>query len=179
MMSQQGEDMNLDQARTLLDYHYWARDRMFEALQPLTAGQFTRNMGSSFASVRDTLVHIYGADLVWFERWQGRSPKALADPAGFDDVSAVREAWTDLERRCRALVDELGEPGISRWYEYTLLNGQPSSSVFWQMLQHVVNHGSYHRGQLTMMLRQLGVTAPKSMDLISYYRERQAAGAAR
>jgi uncharacterized damage-inducible protein DinB len=43
------------------------------------------------------------------------------------------------------------------------------------MLQHVVNHGSYHRGQVTTLLRQLGAPAPKSVDLIAFYRERAAA----
>ena len=167
--------MKLDEVRTLVDYHYWALDRLFGAVQPLTVEQFTRDMGNSFPSVRDTLVHIYAADLVWFERWQGRSPRALTDPSGFHDLSAVRAAWSDLERRYRAFVDQLGESGIDASYQYTLLNGQPSSGVFWQMLQHVVNHGSYHRGQLTTMLRQLGAAPPKQMDLIAFYRERQAA----
>ena len=44
-------------------------------------------------------------------------------------------------------------------------------SVLWHMLQHVVNHATYHRGQVTTLLRQLGAAPPKSMDLIAYYRE--------
>jgi len=48
-----------------------------------------------------------------------------------------------------------------------LLNGQAGASPFWQMLQHVVNHGSYDRGQITTMLRQLGAAPPKSMDLVA------------
>ena len=56
----------------------------------------------------------------------------------------------------RAFVDGLGESGIARVFEYKLLSGQAGASPFWQMLQHVVNHASYHRGQVTTMLRQLG-----------------------
>jgi uncharacterized damage-inducible protein DinB len=166
--------MNLDELRTLLDYHYWARDRMLDALEPLIPEQYTRDMGNSFRSLRDTVVHIYGADLVWYERWQGRAPRALADPSEFPDVPAVRRAWMELEAKYRACVEDLGEVGIARSFEYTLFSGQPSSNVFWQMLQHVVNHASYHRGQMTTMLRQLGGGAPKPMDLIAFYRERQA-----
>ena len=66
----------------------------------------------------------------------------------------------------------LGEGGINRVFEFRLLSGQESSSVFWQMLQHVVNHASYHRGQVTTMLRQLGAQPAKSMDMIAFYRER-------
>ena len=73
----------------------------------------------------------------------------------------------------RSFVNGLGEDGISRVIEHKLLSGQPGRIPFWQMLQHVVNHASYHRGQVTTMLRQLGVQPPKSMDLIAFYRERQ------
>jgi uncharacterized damage-inducible protein DinB len=53
-----------------------------------------------------------------------------------------------------------------------MFNGEARASVFWQMVQHVVNHASYHRGQVTTMLRQLGAAPPQSMDLITYYRTR-------
>jgi uncharacterized damage-inducible protein DinB len=167
--------MKLDGIRMLLDYHYWARNRVLDALESLTHEQFTRDMGNSFRSVRDTIVHVYGADLVWYERWQGRAPSSLVDPSAFHDVPAVRQPWLELERKYRAYVEEVGESGLGRSFDYRLFNGQPSTSVIWHTLQHVVNHGSYHRGQLTTMLRQLGGAAPKPMDLIAYYRERQAA----
>ena len=48
--------------RTLLDFHYWARDRMLDAIEPLTPEQWTRDLGSSFRSVRDTVAHIYAAE---------------------------------------------------------------------------------------------------------------------
>ena len=64
------------------------------------------------------------------------------------------------------------EGGVSRVIEYKLMSGPHGASPFWQMLQHVVNNGSYHRGQVTTMLRQLGADPPKSQDLIAFYRER-------
>jgi uncharacterized damage-inducible protein DinB len=77
----------------------------------------------------------------------------------------------------RTFLESLGEAGIHKVFEYTLINGQPGATVFWQMLQHVVNHASYHRGQVTTLLRQLGATPPKSMDLIAFYRLRAMPGA--
>ncbi len=67
--------MNLQDLRTLLDYHYWARDRMFEALEPLTPEQVNRDMGSSFKSIRDTVTHLYAAEWAWYSRWHGTSPR--------------------------------------------------------------------------------------------------------
>ena len=65
--------------------------------------------------------------------------------------------------------------GVARVMPYTLLSGVASASPFWQMLQHVVNHASYHRGQVTTMLRQLGAAPAKSCDMITFYRERASA----
>lgn len=164
--------MNLGNLRLLLDYHYWARDRLLDAVGALTPEQFTRDMGSSFRSVRDTLAHLYAAEWAWYSRWQGLSPTALLPAEQFVDVESFRQRWAEHEAKMRAFLDSIGEAGIDKVFEYKLLNGQPGATVFWQMLQHVVNHGSYHRGQVTTMLRQLGAAPAKSMDLVAFYRER-------
>jgi uncharacterized damage-inducible protein DinB len=164
--------VNLQDLRILLNYHYWARDRILDAVEPLAPEQLTRDMGNSFRSIWDTLVHTYAAEWAWYSRWQGESPTALLAPDRFSDLASIRREWSAQETKMRALLDRLGEEGMSRRIDYKLLNGQPSSSVFWHMLQHVVNHATYHRGQVTTMLRQLGATPPKPMDLIAYYRER-------
>ena len=167
--------MDLADLRTLLDYHYWARDRVLDAASALTQEQFTRDLGSSFKSVRDTLAHMYAAEWAWHSRWQGTSPTAQLPFDQFPDLNAIRQQWTAHEAKMRAFLEGLGSAGITRVIEYKLLNGQPGATPFWQMLQHVVNHASYHRGQVTTMLRQLGAQPAKSMDLIAFYRERAAA----
>ena len=162
--------MNLQDLRTLLDYHYWARDRMFEALQPLTPEQADRDLGSSFKSVRDTVTHLYAAEWAWYSRWQGTSPTALLPADTFADLAGVRRAWSEHEVKMRAYLEELGDAGVDRVIEFKLLSGQPGAAPFWQMLQHVVNHATYHRGQVTTMLRQLGAQPPQSLDMIAFYR---------
>lgn len=165
--------MTLLELRLLLDYHYWARDRVLDAVEPLSHDQFTRDMGSSFRSIRDTLAHLYFAEWAWYSRWQGDSPTSQLPADMFPDLATIRALWRDQEAKMRALLDTLDEAGINRRMEYKLLSGTPGASVFWHMLQHVVNHASYHRGQITTMLRQLGATPPKAMDLIAFYRERR------
>ena len=162
--------MNLQDLRTLLEYHYWARDRLLDALEPLAPDQLTRDLGSSFKSIRDTVAHTYAAEWAWHSRWQGTSPTALLPTDQFPDVASIRSAWSALEAKMRAFLEELGEDGITRVFYYKLLSGQPGSSPFWQMLQHVVNHASYHRGQVTTMLRQIGAVPAKPMDMIAFYR---------
>jgi uncharacterized damage-inducible protein DinB len=162
--------MTLTDLQTLVDYHYWARDRLLEAIEPLSAEQWRRDLGSSFKSIHETVAHIYAAEWAWHQRWQGNSPTALFPAEKLPDVASVRGAWSELEANVRAFLAGLGEAGITRVFEYRLLNGSEGSSPFCQMLQHVVNHASYHRGQVTTMLRQLGAQPGKSMDLIAYYR---------
>jgi uncharacterized damage-inducible protein DinB len=164
--------MNLDELRTLVDYHYWARDRVLDAAASLTPDQLTRDLGNSFRSVRDTLTHLYAAEWAWCARWNGHSPTALLPADTFPDVAALRSKWTELESDVRAVLDRMGTRGLDQVIEYTMLNGDARASVFWQMVQHVVNHASYHRGQVTTMLRQLGATPPQGMDLITFYRIR-------
>ena len=167
--------MNLQELRTLVDYHYWARDRLLDAVERLSPAQLNEDLGNSFPSIRDTLVHLYGADRVWCDRWEREPPRGMPDPAGFPDVPSIRGAWGEQEHKVRAVLERLGEQGVGEPIEYKTITGQVQAQPFWQMLQHLVNHGSYHRGQITTMLRQLEQSPPASMDLISFYRERNAA----
>ena len=107
---------------------------ILDAVTPLTPEQFTRQVESSFKSVRDTVAHIYAADLIWYTRWQGQSPTSLLSYDSFPDVASIRHAWVELEGKVRAFVDELGEAGVSRVFEYKLMSGAAGSSPFWQML---------------------------------------------
>jgi uncharacterized damage-inducible protein DinB len=163
--------VDLADLRLLVDYNYWARDRVLAAVGSLSPEQYTRDLGSSFKSVRDTLVHIYSAEWIWYTRWQGTSPTSPIPFDRFPDLAALQSAWLDLEARIRSFLEQTGEAGLGRAVDYKLLSGQPGRTVLWQMFQHVVNHGTYHRGQVTTMLRQLGVQPPKSVDLITFYRE--------
>ena len=93
----------------------------------------------------------------------------------FQAVETLSSAWTDPGAKMRAFVDQQGDEGLDRVIDYTLLNGATGSTPLWQMLQHVVNHASYHRGQVTTMLRQIGAAPAKPLDLIAYYRRGQRA----
>ena len=162
---------------TLLDYHYWARNRMLDAAAALSPDDYTRDVISSFRSVRDTVAHIYGAEWAWHQRWIGYSPAKMIDAAGFVDVATVRHAWELLETQVRMVIRDAGEAGVERVYEYTSFSGATGRSTLVEMVQHLVNHASYHRGQVVTLLRQLGAPPAKGMDLILFFRERASAGA--
>ena len=164
--------MTLADLETLIEFHYWATRRVLEAVEPLTPEQFTRDLGNSFPSLRDTLGHLYGADSIWCSRWEGEPLATLPDPKNFPDLASIRKAWDAHEPRLRGVLKHFGEIGVDQPIEY-VRSGVRWSQPFWQSFQHLVNHGTYHRGQVVTMLRQLGVTAVPSTDLIAFYRERQ------
>src|SRR4051794_10569560 len=120
--------MNLEDLRLLLDYHYWARDRVLDAASGLTLDQFTRDQGSSFRSVRDSLAHLYAAEWAWCARWNGTSPTSLAPAETFPDVPTLRASWTALEADVRAVLARMGRQGLDSVISYTMLNGDARSS---------------------------------------------------
>jgi uncharacterized damage-inducible protein DinB len=166
--------MNYEELELSLDYHYWAQNRMFDALALLSAEQWTRPLESSFKSIRDTAAHNWAGERVWCSRWQGVSPNGLQSSESFPTAYSLRVASQQLEQEVRSVVRKIGPEDIDRRFEYKGFFGAEQSAVFWHMVQHVVNHASYHRGQLTTMLRQVDATPPKGMDLITFYREREA-----
>jgi len=167
--------MTPDYIRTLVDYNYWARDRILASAEQLSPEQLSRNLGSSFGSVIETLIHIHFAEWIWYQRWQGRSPAAAPDKSQLVSIAALRDAWQPLERHIRTFIESLGPAGLPRIIEYKTMNGQPATSAYWQMIAHVVNHGSYHRGQVATMLRQLVAAPAQSTDMIAFFREQSAA----
>lgn len=159
---------------TLFDYNAWANHRQLEAASKLSAEQFVQPVCSSFGSVRDTLAHIYGAEWLWLERFQGRSPSSLPDVTQFLDLTGLRQSWNELEPRMLRFVNGLTQADLDRVMEYKTLKFGIYHNPLCQSMQHLINHGTYHRGQVTTLLRQLGAQ-PILTDLIHFYRERAAA----
>jgi uncharacterized damage-inducible protein DinB len=163
--------------RFLFNFNAWADRRILDACGSLTNEQFTRNLGSSFGSVRDTVVHLYGAEWVWNERIEGRSPTALVSGAGFSDLASIRPKLEEMDQYYINYVSRITQPELDRVIRYKTFTGDEFSNPLWQSLHQLTNHASYHRGQIVTMLRQLGVK-PVSTDLIMYYREQNAAARA-
>jgi uncharacterized damage-inducible protein DinB len=164
--------MNIQEAQALVEYNYWARDHVLAAVDALTDEQYASVVTSSFASIRDTLVHVLSAESVWLSRWKGDANPGVVSGAGLATCAALREVWQEQEMKTRAYFDSVTEESLAGVIEYRAFNGQPFATPLFQMLQHVVNHGSYHRGQVTTLLRQLGAAPPQSLDLIVFYRDR-------
>jgi uncharacterized damage-inducible protein DinB len=169
--------MSPEEMRQLYDYNAWANQRSLDAAAALTTEQFLKPLGSSFSSVRDTLAHISAGEWVWLERFQGRSPSSFPETAQLGDVPSLRQFWLENEIRLLSFVRGLTESDLNRVMEYKTFKFGTDRNPLWQSLQHLVNHGTYHRGQVTTLLRQLGAQ-PMLTDLMHFYRERGAAASA-
>jgi uncharacterized damage-inducible protein DinB len=166
--------MTPNELQLLFTYNDWANKRAIQAASSLTPDQFTKPLRNSFSSVRDTLAHLYGAETIWLQRFQGESPSAFPDLTQITDIAALESKWNHIAADLLNFVSNLAQPDIDRVVEYKTMKFGVYSNPLWQSLQHVVNHGTYHRGQITTMLRQLGAQ-PILTDLMHFYRERATA----
>lgn len=160
--------MTTDDVRLLFEFNAWANHRVTGACAALTDEQFTRDLGSSYRSVRDTLVHIMGVEWLYFERWHGRSPSALPAAQPYATLASLEARWSEVERDLLTYVRGLSQSDLERVIRYRNIRGNPFAYPQQAMLQHVVNHGTYHRGQITTMLRLLG-SRPRETDLLRYH----------
>ena len=156
-----------EEVSKLFAYNRWANERTLEPVSALTGEEYGRTLGGSFPSVKGTLAHIYAAEWIWLERWQGRSPRGL--PAG-DEVPTLeelRKKWRAVEDGQREFLRGLSEDRMARAVSYVNVKGETWTYRLEEMLVHLVNHSTYHRGQVATMLRQLGKT-PEPTDYLLF-----------
>lgn len=153
----------------LLSYDEWANARLVEAVRALPDAARRRRDDSAFGSLHGTITHLIAAEWVWLERWQGRSPTAPPSWVGDATLDELRARLEAIEIARAAHVLGLTAEAFARPIAYRLFNGQESASALPPLVRHVVNHSTYHRGQVAMRLRQLG-EPPPATDYIVWHR---------
>jgi uncharacterized damage-inducible protein DinB len=166
--------MNAQDARTHIRYSGWASRKLLEAVTNLTPEERTRPMGVSHESLQRTLAHIYFADSIWYTRTVDPSVP-VPNPKELPSMETLTAAWGNLQSGWEAWAGSLTDGDLERVAQYKALDGTPFESPVWQIVLHVVNHATLHRGQVMAMLRQLGAKPPAT-DLIYFYRDLKAAG---
>lgn len=162
--------MTIDEARELFAYGSWANGLMLSAAGGLSGEQLGARVSSSFPSPATTLGHIVGAEWIWLRRWLGESPTGAPSWATQPVLTELAARLAAVEAERSAFVDSLSDGDLDRAVSYRSLAGQPFAEALGGQFRHVVNHSSYHRGQLATQLRQLGAVPP-STDLIAFLRK--------
>lgn len=159
--------MNLEDIYFLLEYNCWANSRILEAASVLTPEQFSRDYATSHKSVRGTLVHILGAEWIWLMRTKGISPSNLLSVEEFPDVASLKARRAEVEQDHAKFLESLTAQSLENVISYTNTKGEQWAYPLWVIQQHMVNHSTYHRGQVITMLRQLGAEAVNT-DLLVF-----------
>jgi uncharacterized damage-inducible protein DinB len=154
--------MTRDDIQLLYEYDRWANNRVLQAASALSAEEFTRDLGGSFRSVRDTLVHIIGGEWIWLAYWKAPSlgsafltdlkarRDALFNPDAFPNVATVQLKWAEVEKEQTEFVNQLTDELLDK-----MLPFRTTQVRLVHLMQHLANHSTYHRGQVALMMRQL------------------------
>jgi uncharacterized damage-inducible protein DinB len=154
-----------------LQFMKWADDIMLAALSQVPEDQASHDLGSSFKSLFGTLSHVYRGELIWLKRVQGDRDATITGVDSPADLSTLGQAWPALHQAWIDWSSSLSSEGLHELLIFRSMQGTEHQLPLWQIVLHVVNHGSYHRGQVATMLRQSGIQPPGT-DLITFYRTR-------
>ena len=145
----------------------WANGRLLEAVSGLSEPELTTPLGGSFGSILGTLRHILWSEWRWLGRWQPGGSR-IADPLTSASLGELKSRWSAFEADQQAFLATLRDSDLGRVVSYENPPGTTWSYSLAHMLQHVVNHGTYHRGQVVTLMRQLGKTPPVTDFLVFF-----------
>ena len=153
-----------------LAYNEWANTKIADVLREVEDQIFFQDNKSSFPSIAKTVLHIWDAQHIWVSRMQGSSlskwPSASFKGSKDDSLNGLIESSSELSAFIRAKSKSF----LSTLYAYKNMKGEPFENTYEDTLFHVVNHTTYHRGQIVTMLRDAGLKVLPATDLIHYLR---------
>lgn len=163
--------MTLIEISTLFEYDTWATSRTLEAVSSVPKDRYLEDLKSSHGGIHTTLVHILSSDIVWLTRWTGGPAAAHIGKSEIPDLASLKSRWKGYQGGIERFLRTLDDARLKEPFSYSDMRGNPQSEPLYQQMQHLVNHASYHRGQIVTMMRQVGAT-PVGTDLITFYRSR-------
>ncbi len=160
-----------DYLAQVYEYNYWANHRYLAVADGLTDEQLHMPQGHSWGSVHSVFVHMLSSETVWLRRWHGEAPDAHLDPKTFPTLRLLRDRWAAVEDQMRAFVDSQSAESLVAPITYSNFSGSTFRVPLWQMLMHVPNHETHHRGELAAMFALMDVAHPEE-EVIQYFLDR-------
>lgn len=155
-----------------LAYDAWANGRLLDAAEKLTPEQLNHDFGTADKSIKGTLVHVFRSGRTWLRRVEQGAPTSPFSVPEDEEWSTLRSKWTVVQHRWQEWTSCLSDTDIHRVLEYTDLKGNPWAQPVWQIVLHVVNHATHHRGQVSAFLRA-SREVPPPLDFIFFMRQQQ------
>lgn len=156
-----------DDLATLFAYNRWADARVIEACRSVPADRYAAEVAPGWASLRSTIVHMAGAADIWAKRFLGEPVARFYVETDLPTLDEAAQLLTSSQDRLERLVAERSPEALSAPFTYRNMRGITASVPLWAALRHVVNHATYHRGQVASKLKQLGVEPPVT-DFVFY-----------
>lgn len=162
--------MNADAFRQLYEYHFAENRTLWErSIVPLSQEQFTQPADYSVGSLRNQVVHLINVDQTWFTSLRGLEILRWRNPVHFSNRQKIRAEWDAVEQDIRAYLAGLHDDLL---LQKPFPDGEDKDLILWQVLLHVVNHGTDHRAQMRRALHDLGVkTGPQDYVFYLYAQE--------
>jgi len=157
--------------QSYLNFNLWANGQMTEWLLAKEPRLMTTEVKSSFSTIDKTLEHIWVAEFIWMKRIQGETIENILDVCAGKDTQFITQILLGQSKTCIEYLENLEDESLNDVVYYTLLSGDKGSATIANILQHVVNHSTYHRGQLVTMGRELGLIDPPRTDYMEYVRK--------
>ena len=156
----------------MANYNKWANARLFREAETLQKALYRKEVGAYFKSLHGTLNHLLVADRIWMRRLTGTGehPEKL-NAILFEDLASLHAARVEEDNRIIAFVQSLDEAAFEEAWDYRTLNGTPQRQHRREILAHLFNHETHHRGQAHAILTVLGVAEPEPLDLLIMQRE--------
>ncbi|MCF0064729.1 hypothetical protein MUK70_04315 [Dyadobacter chenwenxiniae] len=153
----------------LAEFNNWADNRVISWLTQITDEQWNQVAISSFGSVRDTAVHIVSAKKIWLDFWTD-APNPVYLSADFTGTKEELIAiWKRASTELKFFIDNYPKKNYGNEISVIKPNGELISMEFRKTFPHMINHSTYHRGQLVTLLRQSGFFNLSNTDLFTYY----------
>jgi uncharacterized damage-inducible protein DinB len=150
------------------NYNYWANRRILARAETLTQAQVSEKAPYMWDSIIRTMAHVLGAEWIWRQRFQeGISPTAILNQDQFTTLELLNARWAEEEAKMRVYLSGLSDADLDHVFEYKNTAGQAFRRPVWQILTHVVNHGTQHRSEVALSLTNFD-RSPGDMDLTVY-----------
>lgn len=162
--------MTLQEIRLLHAFNSWADNRLLDATLAMPEDKAMQDMKSSHGSIHGTLVHLVGSEKMWLSRWTGKPDATYLTVAEAPTVQALKNIWVAVGFETAKFLGTMTDRRLQDAFTMKTSHGETYTHLYWQAFQHMVDHCSYHRGQVVTMMRQQGITPPTT-GLINFYRE--------
>jgi uncharacterized damage-inducible protein DinB len=163
--------MTISRFRQLAAYNRWANARLYAAALDLSDQGYRLHIGVSYGTLHGTLNYLLLTDRLWLKRLTGEGdhPDRL-DAILYEDRAELTRARIDEDDRLIAVVDQYDEATLAGLHGYKTTSGMPQSQVLADILLHLFNHQTHHRGQAHACLSILTGGEPPSLDLLVFQR---------